>query len=150
MVVVAGYVDLSDRLYQLLPTRSQHHLIDLSSLFSNPPFPYTALPFESFRSSILPRLVHHCTPANSVDLLLITPVETVVRLLPISPPPNMPHRHHHEDHSNEFLGKELKNFSQAGFDLDRIHIRVSRVSHLPFRSAHPHIGHLCKSRRMAY
>ena len=26
---------------------------------------------------------------------------------------------------NEFLGKEMKYFSQAGFDLDRIHIKVS-------------------------
>jgi hypothetical protein len=28
-------------------------------------------------------------------------------------------------HANEFIGKELKYFSQAGFDLDRIHIKVS-------------------------
>lgn len=28
-------------------------------------------------------------------------------------------------HNNELLGKELKYFSQAGFDLDRIHIKVS-------------------------
>lgn len=27
--------------------------------------------------------------------------------------------------SNDFLGQELKYFSQAGFDLDRIHIKVS-------------------------
>lgn len=35
-----------------------------------------------------------------------------------------PHRHHDEE-TNQFLGKELKYFSQAGFDLDRIHIKVS-------------------------
>jgi hypothetical protein len=35
-----------------------------------------------------------------------------------------PHQHHHEA-DNQFLGKELKYFSQAGFDLDRIHIKVS-------------------------
>ena len=29
---------------------------------------------------------------------------------------------------NEFLGKEMKYFSQAGFDLDRIHIKVSQSS----------------------
>lgn len=28
-------------------------------------------------------------------------------------------------HHNDFLGKEMKYFSQAGFDLDRIHIKVS-------------------------
>lgn len=38
----------------------------------------------------------------------------------------MPGRHHHDEfESNQFLGKELKYFSQAGFDLDRIHIKVS-------------------------
>jgi len=30
-----------------------------------------------------------------------------------------------KQHDNEFLGKEMKYFSQAGFDLDRIHIKVS-------------------------
>jgi hypothetical protein len=29
---------------------------------------------------------------------------------------------------NEFLGKEMKYFSQAGFDLDRIHIKVSTLA----------------------
>jgi hypothetical protein len=37
----------------------------------------------------------------------------------------MPSRHHHDEADNQFLGKELKYFSQAGFDLDRIHIKVS-------------------------
>ncbi|WWD19609.1 phosphoenolpyruvate carboxykinase (ATP) [Kwoniella shandongensis] len=33
-------------------------------------------------------------------------------------------RHHHDEfESNQFLGKEMKYFSQAGFDLDRIHIK---------------------------
>lgn len=36
-----------------------------------------------------------------------------------------PTTHHHHDADNQFLGKELKYFSQAGFDLDRIHIKVS-------------------------
>lgn len=37
-----------------------------------------------------------------------------------------PRQHHHDEfEANQFLGKELKNFSQAGFDLDRIHIKVS-------------------------
>jgi hypothetical protein len=36
-----------------------------------------------------------------------------------------PHAHHHHEADNQFLGKELKYFSQAGFDLDRIHIKVS-------------------------
>ncbi|KAI9634076.1 putative phosphoenolpyruvate carboxykinase [Dioszegia hungarica] len=31
--------------------------------------------------------------------------------------------HHDEFEKNQFLGKELQHFSQAGFDLDRIHIR---------------------------
>ncbi|WVF73088.1 phosphoenolpyruvate carboxykinase (ATP) [Kwoniella sp. CBS 6097] len=36
----------------------------------------------------------------------------------------MVHGHHHtEFESNQFLGKELQYFSQAGFDLDRIHIK---------------------------
>lgn len=35
-------------------------------------------------------------------------------------------RTHDEFEKNQFLGQELKNFSQAGFDLDRIHIRVCR------------------------
>ncbi|OXG47287.1 phosphoenolpyruvate carboxykinase (ATP) [Cryptococcus neoformans] len=35
-----------------------------------------------------------------------------------------PRQHHHDEfESNQFLGKELKYFSQAGFDLDRIHIK---------------------------
>jgi len=35
-----------------------------------------------------------------------------------------PHRHHHDEfEANQFLGKELKYFSQAGFDLDRVHIK---------------------------
>lgn len=37
----------------------------------------------------------------------------------------MHHSHHHESEQNQFMGKELKNLSQAGFDLDRIHIKVS-------------------------
>lgn len=32
---------------------------------------------------------------------------------------------HDEFEKNQFLGKEMKYFSQAGFDLDRIHIKVS-------------------------
>lgn len=32
-----------------------------------------------------------------------------------------------KQHDNEFLGKEMKYFSQAGFDLDRIHIKVSQL-----------------------
>lgn len=42
----------------------------------------------------------------------------------------MVHRPHHHDEfeSNQFLGKDVKYFSQAGFDLDRIHIRVSDSS----------------------
>lgn len=40
--------------------------------------------------------------------------------------------HHDEFEKNQFLGKELINFSQAGFDLDRIHIRVSRPLFLLF------------------
>ena len=36
-----------------------------------------------------------------------------------------PHRHHHDEfEANQFLGKELKYFSQTGFDLDRVHIKV--------------------------
>jgi hypothetical protein len=31
---------------------------------------------------------------------------------------------HDEFEKNQFLGKEMKYFSQAGFDLDRIHIKV--------------------------
>ncbi|KAE8539482.1 phosphoenolpyruvate carboxykinase (ATP) [Cryptococcus gattii VGV] len=35
-----------------------------------------------------------------------------------------PRQHQHDEfESNQFLGKELKYFSQAGFDLDRIHIK---------------------------
>ncbi|ODN73191.1 phosphoenolpyruvate carboxykinase (ATP) [Cryptococcus amylolentus CBS 6039] len=34
-----------------------------------------------------------------------------------------PKHHHDEFESNQFLGKEIKYFSQAGFDLDRIHIK---------------------------
>nr|ODN91773.1 phosphoenolpyruvate carboxykinase (ATP) [Cryptococcus depauperatus CBS 7841] len=34
-----------------------------------------------------------------------------------------PQHHHNEFESNQFLGKEIKYFSQAGFDLDRIHIK---------------------------
>lgn len=34
-------------------------------------------------------------------------------------------------HNNELLGKELKYFSQAGFDLDRIHIKVSPATVAP-------------------
>lgn len=37
-------------------------------------------------------------------------------------------------HNNELLGKELKYFSQAGFDLDRIHIKVSRAHRNPLSS----------------
>lgn len=41
----------------------------------------------------------------------------------------MPSRQHHDEfETNQFLGKELQYFSQAGFDLDRIHIKVSLVS----------------------
>jgi phosphoenolpyruvate carboxykinase (ATP) len=41
----------------------------------------------------------------------------------------MPSRHHHDEFEhNQFLGKEMKHFSQAGFDLDRIHIKVSSAS----------------------
>jgi phosphoenolpyruvate carboxykinase (ATP) len=39
----------------------------------------------------------------------------------------MPSKHHDEFEKNQFLGQQLKYFSQAGFDLDRIHIKVSRV-----------------------
>ena len=42
-----------------------------------------------------------------------------------------PRQHHHDEfESNQFLGKELKYFSQAGFDLDRIHIKVCSCAHL--------------------
>ncbi|ORX40595.1 phosphoenolpyruvate carboxykinase [Kockovaella imperatae] len=35
-----------------------------------------------------------------------------------------PHRHHHDEfEANPLLGKEMKYFSQAGFDLDRVHIK---------------------------
>lgn len=34
-----------------------------------------------------------------------------------------PTHHHNEFETNQFLGKELQYFSQAGFDLDRIHIK---------------------------
>ena len=34
------------------------------------------------------------------------------------------HRQHNHEEGNSFLGQELKHFSQAGFDLDRIHIKV--------------------------
>ncbi|WVQ74189.1 phosphoenolpyruvate carboxykinase (ATP) [Cryptococcus sp. DSM 104548] len=34
-----------------------------------------------------------------------------------------PKHHHDEFENNQFLGKEIKYFSQAGFDLDRIHIK---------------------------
>ncbi|WVQ84474.1 phosphoenolpyruvate carboxykinase (ATP) [Cryptococcus sp. DSM 104549] len=34
-----------------------------------------------------------------------------------------PTRHHHEEEGNAFLGKQIQYFSQAGFDLDRIHIK---------------------------
>lgn len=44
-----------------------------------------------------------------------------------------PHRHHDEE-TNQFLGKELKYFSQAGFDLDRIHIKVSSMPQNPISS----------------
>lgn len=41
----------------------------------------------------------------------------------------MPSRQHHDEfETNQFLGKELQYFSQAGFDLDRIHIKVSLTS----------------------
>ena len=38
----------------------------------------------------------------------------------------MPRQGHHHDEfeANQFLGKEMQYFSQAGFDLDRIHIKV--------------------------
>jgi hypothetical protein len=43
---------------------------------------------------------------------------------------NMPSaKQHDEFEKNQFLGKEMKYFSQAGFDLDRIHIKVSRVTY---------------------
>jgi phosphoenolpyruvate carboxykinase (ATP) len=38
-------------------------------------------------------------------------------------------KQHDEFEKNQFLGKEMKYFSQAGFDLDRIHIKVSPVTY---------------------
>ena len=68
---------------------------------------------------VLPLVPHLESSSFSV---LLTPHPHSITITIIS---TMVGRPHDEFEKNQFLGQELKNFSQAGFDLDRIHIRVS-------------------------